>query len=87
MQNPVKARLVLKLRSPELASELARNLRSEPQKWLRLHDSNLMLYAQLPDVTRQRASLELHFNVPEETARLILQRIAKTDTTNTVAGD
>ena len=87
LQNPVKARLLLKVKSPEAASELARNLHNEPQKWLRLQDSNLMLYAQPPDVSRQTANLELHFNVPDETARLLLQRIAKTDTTNAVAGD
>jgi hypothetical protein len=87
LQNPVKARLFLKAKSPESASELARNLHSEPQKWLHLQDSNLMLYAQPPEITRQAATLELHFNVPEETARLLLQRIAKTDAANSVAGD
>jgi hypothetical protein len=46
-----------------------------------------MLYAQPPEVTRQAANLELHFNVPDETARLLLQRIAKTDVSSSVAGD
>jgi hypothetical protein len=46
-----------------------------------------MLYAQPPEVTRQAATLELHFNVPDETARLLLQRIAKTDVASSVAGD
>jgi hypothetical protein len=46
-----------------------------------------MLYAQPPEITRQAANLELHFIVPEETARLLLQRIAKTDITTSVAGD
>jgi len=87
LQNPVKARLLLKLKSPESASELARNLHNEPQKWLRLQDSNFMLYAQPPDISRQAANLELRFNVPDEAARLVLQRIAKTDTASTVAGD
>ena len=87
LQNPVKARLFLKMRSAEAASEFSRNLHNEPQKWLRMQDSNLMLYAQTPEVSRQAANLELHFVVPEETARLLLQRIAKTDVTNSVAGD
>jgi hypothetical protein len=87
LQNPVKARLLLKVKSAEGASELARNLHSEPQRWLRLQDSNVMLYAQPPDITRQTANLELHFNVPDETARLLLQRIAKTDAASAVAGD
>ena len=87
LQNPVKGRLLLKVKTPEAASELARNIHNEPQKWLRLQDSNLMLFAQPPDVSRQTADLELHFNVPDDTARLLLERIARTDTANTVAGE
>src|SRR2546423_1457788 len=87
LQNPVKARLFLKVKSPESASELTRSLHNEPQRWLRLQDSNLLLYAQPPEVTRQAATLELRFNVPDETARLLLQRIAKTDIGSSVAGD
>ena len=45
-----------------------------------------MLYAQAPDISRQGASVEIHFNVPDETARLLLQRIAKTDVAGAVAG-
>ena len=86
-QNPVKARLLLKAKSPEAASELGRNLHNEPQRWLRMADSDLLLYAQPPDITRQSANLELHFNVPEDSARLLLQRIAKTDITPVVAGE
>jgi hypothetical protein len=86
MQSPVKARLLLKVKSPESASELARNLHNEPQKWLRFQDSSLMLYAQPPEVSRQAANLEAHFNVPDETARLLLQRISKTDVAGAVAG-
>jgi len=87
LQNPVKARLFLKLKTPESASEFARTLHNEPQRWLRLQDSNFLLYAQPPEITRQAANLELRFNVPEETARLLLQRIAKTDIASSVAGD
>jgi hypothetical protein len=87
LQNPVRARLFLKVKSPESASELARNLHNEPQRWLRLQDSSLMLYAQPPEITRQAATLELHFNMPDETARLLLERIAKTDVAGAVAGD
>jgi hypothetical protein len=86
LQNPVKARLLLKMKTPEIASEMTRNLQKEPQKWLRLQDSDLPLYSQPPDVSRSAVNLEVHFNVPDETARLLLQRIAKTDVANTVAG-
>jgi hypothetical protein len=87
LQNPVRARLLLKAKSPESASDLARNIHSEPQRWLRLQDSNLLLYSQAPEVTRQAANLELHFNVSDDTTRLLLQRIGKTDTAAVVAGD
>ena len=86
-QNPVKARLLLKAKSPEAASELGRNLHNEPQRWLRIQDSDLLLFAQAPEIARQGANLELHFTVPEDSARLLLQRIAKTDVTPVVAGD
>jgi hypothetical protein len=86
LQNPVRARVLIKMKSAESASEFARTLHNEPQKWLRLQDSNLMLYTQAPEISRQGASLEVHFNVPDETARLLLQRIAKTDVSATVAG-
>jgi hypothetical protein len=87
LQNPVKARLLLKVKTPEGASELARNIHNEPQKWLHLQDSNLMLFAQPPDVSRQAANLELHFNVPDDAARLLLERIARTDTASAMAGE
>ncbi|HLW35365.1 MAG TPA: hypothetical protein VKS98_06870 [Chthoniobacterales bacterium] len=86
LQTPAKARLLLKMKSPENASEFARTLHNEPQKWLRMQDSNLMLFTQAPDVSRQGADLEVHFNVPEEAVQLMLQRIAKTDVAGTVAG-
>ena len=86
LQNPARARLLLKMKSLESASEFARSLRNEPQKWLRMQDSNLMLFTQTPDVSRQGADLEVHFDVPEYAVQLLLQRIAKTDAAATVAG-
>ena len=79
LQNPVKAKLLLKLNFPERATELARNLHDDPQRWLRLPDSELLLYSQPPDIQRRGANLELRFTVPENSARLLLGRIAKTD--------
>ena len=79
LQNPVKAKLLLKLNSTERATELARNLHDDPQRWLRLPDSELLLYSQPPDIQRRGANLELRFTVPENSARLLLGRIAKTD--------
>jgi hypothetical protein len=85
LQNPVRARLLLKLPSPERATEIARGIHSEPQRWMRLQDSDLLLYTQTPEVSRQEANLEVHFTVPENSARLLLQRIAKSDVPGTVA--
>ena len=79
LQNPVKARLLLKT-NPANVTELVRNLHDNPQAWLRLADSELLLYSQPPEIVKQDASnLELHFNVPESSARLLLARLAKID--------
>lgn len=86
MQNPVKARLLLKMKSPESASEFARSLHNEPQKWLRMQDSTLMLFTEPPEISRQATDLEVRFNVPDDAFQLLLQRIAKTDVAGTVAG-
>ena len=85
LQNPVKAKLFLKLNSPQSASELARNLHNDPQRWLHLQDSDLLLYAQPPEIERQCTNLELRFIVPENSARLLLQRIAKTSSAEIAA--
>lgn len=79
LQNPVKARLVLRCKSAAEAAELARRIKSEPQRWLRVQAPDIPLYAQPPEVDTDGTDLELRFDVPEKTARLLLQRIAKTD--------
>jgi hypothetical protein len=85
LQNPIKAKLLLKLNSADATSQLAANLRKEPQRWLRLQDSDLLLFAQPPEVVQQASNLELRFVVPENSARLLLQRIAKTGPGGAVA--
>jgi hypothetical protein len=80
LQNPVKARLLLKMNSSKTAAELAQNFQNDPQHWLRLADSELLLYSQPPEIQRQGdLNLELRFTVPEDSARLLLERLAKTD--------
>ncbi len=37
LDNPVKARLILRLKSAKAAEELAQQMRENPQRWLRLH--------------------------------------------------
>ena len=84
--NPVRARVVIKMKSPKAAEDLAGRVREEPQRWLRLQDSDHLLYAQAPEVVTQDTDLELRFVVPENSARLLLQRVAKTTAPPSMAG-
>jgi hypothetical protein len=86
LQNPVKARVLIKVNSSKSADDLARNLHDNPQQWLRLPGSQLLLYSQPPEIQRHDSSnLELRFAVPEGSARLLLERLAKTDAPQAVA--
>jgi hypothetical protein len=79
LQNPARARVLIKVSSSKSAADVARSLHDNPQQWLRLPDSELLLYSQLPEIQRQGSSnLELRFVVPENSARLLLERLAKT---------
>jgi hypothetical protein len=85
LQNPVKARVLIKVNSSKAASEVARNLHDHPQQWLQLPNSQLLLYSRPPEVQRSSSSnLELRFEVPENSARLLLERLAKTDAAQVV---
>ena len=79
LQTPVKAHLLLRLPSENAASDLAKSIHDDPQRWLRIEQSDLPLFAAPPEINRQHADLEIRFNIPENSARLLLQRIAKTD--------
>ena len=86
LQNPVKARVLIKVNSSTSTTDLARNLHDKPQQWLRLPDTQLLLYTQTPEVqTHDSSNIELRFTMPEGTARLLLERLAKTDTPQAVA--
>ena len=80
LQNPVKARILIKVNTPKNAADVAHDLRSNPEQWLRLPESPLLLYSQPPEIQTQGSSnLELRFTVPEDSARLLLERLAGTD--------
>jgi hypothetical protein len=80
LQNPVKARILIKVNAPKTAPDLARDLRNNLEQWLRLPDSKLLLYSQPPEIQTQGSSnLELRFTMPEDSARLLLERLAGTD--------
>ena len=86
LQNPVKARILIKVNAPKNAANVARDLRSNSNQWLRLPDSPLLLYSQPPEIqTQGNSNLELRFTMPEDSARLLLERLAKTDTPAAVA--
>jgi hypothetical protein len=86
LQDPVKARILIKVNAPKNATDVAGDLRSNPQQWLRLPDSPLLLYSQPPEIQTQGSSnLELRFTMPEESARLLLERLAGTDVPEAVA--
>jgi len=85
LQNPVRARVLVKVDSSKNAAEIARNLHDNPQQWLRLPDSELLLYSKPPELLRSSSSnLELRFDVPENSARLLLERLAKTEAAQVV---
>jgi hypothetical protein len=84
-ENPVKARLLLKTRSADDAAKLERNINDDPKRWLHLQDSALLLCAEPPKIQRQGANLDLRFNMPEQSARVFLERIAKTAETGVAA--
>ncbi len=81
LQNPVKARLFLRFKKDQVASDASQSIRNEPQRWLRVENSEMLLYRQTPEVEVQGTDLQVRFDVPENSARLLLQRIAKTTTT------
>jgi hypothetical protein len=87
LQNPAKARLVINTKSTQAATDLAARIRNEPQRFLRLQDSDLLLYLQPPEVETDGTSVQLRFDVPENSARLILQRFAKTNPAPNMAGN
>ncbi|MGI9086154.1 MAG: hypothetical protein ACR2HH_00185 [Chthoniobacterales bacterium] len=86
LENPVKARLILQTKSPKAAADLAQQLKENPQRWLRLQDSELLLFTQPPEISTQGNGVEVRCVVPENSARLLLQRIAKTSPTPAIAG-
>jgi len=80
LQNPVKARILIKVNPPKSAANVARDLRSNPDRWLRLPDTSLLLYSQPPEIqTQGNSNLELRFTMPEDSARVLLERLAKVD--------
>ncbi len=83
--NPVKGRLILRTKSPKIASDLAEQVRTDPERYLRLENSDYLLYAQPPEVVAQGTGVEIRFEIPENSARLLLQRFARNNAPPAVA--
>jgi hypothetical protein len=77
LKNPAKARLLLRLKTTAAATDLAQRLRDDPRRLLKLQDSDLLLYDQTPEITQQGQDLEVKFNIPENSAFLLLERLGK----------
>ena len=87
LQSPLKARLLVKCSSADVANDIANGIKEDPARWLHLEQSDLPLFAAPPEVNRDRENLDVRFNVPENSARLLLQRIAKTDVAPAVTAE
>jgi hypothetical protein len=85
LDNPIRARLLIKTASSDRAQQLTGAIHDDPNHWLHLADSDLPLFAENPSLSRQDTTIELNFTVPDNSARLLLQRLAKTDTATVVA--
>ena len=69
--NPVKGRLALKMKTQKAAEDLAEQVRSNPQRWLKMQDTDALLFAQPPDVVTQGQGVEIRFNpIPSSTVVL-----------------
>ncbi|MEO6970606.1 MAG: hypothetical protein ABI217_06905 [Chthoniobacterales bacterium] len=74
---PAKAHLLIRAIDPAKAKELAASLQNEPARWLTIPGSDFRLSADPPKVEQKNENVELHFDVPEGAARLLLQRLAR----------
>jgi hypothetical protein len=74
---PAKGHLFVKAKDAAKAKALAASLQNETARWLTLPGSDFVLTTEAPKVEQKDETLDLHFEIPEGAARLILQRLAK----------
>ena len=77
LTTPAKAHLFVRAIDAAKAKELAASLQNEPARWLTIPGSDFMLSAEAPKVEQKNENLELHFDIPDGAARLLLQRLAR----------
>ena len=74
---PAKAHLVIKATDGVKAKALAAGLQNEPARWLKIPGSDFVLSTNPPKIEQKNLNLDLHFDLPEGAARLLLERLAK----------
>ncbi|MGI8430915.1 MAG: hypothetical protein ACR2MW_01300 [Chthoniobacterales bacterium] len=77
LDKPSKAHLFVRTKDSTTAKELAAGLTNDPGRWLTLPGSDFILSGPEPKIDQSGADLDLHFEIPEGAARLLLQRLAK----------
>lgn len=77
LNTPAKAHLFVRATGAAKALELAASLQNEPARWLTLPGSDFVLCAQPPKIEQKDETLDIHFDIPEGAAWLLLQRLAK----------
>jgi hypothetical protein len=71
---PTKAHLYLRANSIKLAQEIIAGIKKDPNHWLTLPESDFVLAAKAPTAERNDDKVDLHFEIPDGAARLLLQR-------------
>lgn len=77
LATPSKAHLIVKAGDSAKAKSWAASLQNEPGRWLTIPGSDFVLSTEAPKVEQKDETLDLHFDIPEGAARLLLQRLAK----------
>ena len=85
LATPAKAHLLVRATDAAKAKELAASLQNEPGRWLTIPGSDFVLSAGPPKVEQKNENLDLHFDIPEGAARLLLQRLAKSPASRDMA--
>ncbi|HEY5035697.1 MAG TPA: hypothetical protein VII74_01040, partial [Chthoniobacterales bacterium] len=74
---PNKAHLFVRANDIKTAQQLVAGVAKETSQWLSLPGSDFILAAGAPKAERSDADVDLHFEIPDGAAHLLLQRLAR----------
>ncbi len=77
VDQPSKAHLFVRLADAAAAKKLAAAVKADFAHWLALPGSDFILAADAPKIDQSGADLDLHFNVADGAAQLLLARLAR----------